>query len=215
VKFALFFLEIDCCSPKNIKLFDAELSLLILLKIKRHIIKIGSNMLNKLVLRTLLSISLAFGALGAANATLISQDILDAGQVIGNVTINLDDAVLFDPDLGISNVQSFTEFNIYGFDLTTFTLDFPYFDVLYFQDDLSAGLYTLIFDITDENGFYAWAGDVVSFESNNVFTISDDQGVFIFSDQISLGNVSIVPTPATLVLFLTAVVALASRRKNS
>lgn len=172
-------------------------------------------MLNKLVLRALLSLSLAFSFVGAANATLLSQDILDNGAVIGNVTINLDDATVWDQDLGLSNVQSFAEFSIYGYDLTTYSLDNPYFDVIYFHDDLTAGFDSLNFDVTDLNGYFAWAGDVFSGYNDNVMTIADTSGVFIFSDQISLGNVSVVPTPATLVLFLTAVAGLAARRKKS
>jgi hypothetical protein len=172
-------------------------------------------MLNKLILRAFLTISLAFSFVGAANATLISQDILDDGAVIGNITINIDDATVWDADWGISNVTSFTEFQIYGYDLTTYTYDFLSFDATYFHDDLSAGLDTLNFELTEQFGFFAWAGDVFGDTNDNVFTVADDTGVFIFSDKISLGNVSVVPTPATLVLFLTAVACLAARRKNS
>jgi hypothetical protein len=169
-------------------------------------------MLNKLILRAVLSVSLALGSIGA-NATLISQDILDNGAVIGNVTINLDDAQVWDTDLSV--VSSFTEFNIFGYDLTTYSMSNTYFDATFFHDDLSAGIFTLNFDLTEEFDFFAWTGDIFSDFNDNVLTISDDQGVFIFSDQISMGDVSVVPTPATLVLFLTAVAGLASRRKNS
>jgi len=172
-------------------------------------------MLNKLVLGALFSLTLAFSFVGSANATLLSQDILDNGTVIGSVTVNLDDATVFDADWGISNVQSFTEFNIYGYDLTKYSMSNTYFDVTYFHDDLTAGFDTLNFDLTEQFDLFSWAGDVFSWESSNVFTISDEQGVFIFSDQITLGDVSVVPTPATLVLFLTAIAGLAARRKNS
>ncbi|TWX63972.1 PEP-CTERM sorting domain-containing protein [Colwellia demingiae] len=171
-------------------------------------------MLNKLVLNALLSLSLAFSFAGAANATLISQDILDNGAVIGNVTIDTDDSFVWDAIEGISIVQDFTDFQIYGYDLTAYTFDFLSFDATYFHDDLAVGLDTLNFELTEQFGFFAWAGDIFSGFNDNVLTISDNSGVFIYSEQISLGNVT-VPTPATLVLFLTALTGLAARRKNS
>jgi len=62
-------------------------------------------MLNKLILRTFLSISLTFSVMGAANATLISQEILNGGSLIGNITINIDNATEF--DIGDSYVENF------------------------------------------------------------------------------------------------------------
>jgi hypothetical protein len=220
VKFALFFFEIRLLFTKNIKLFDADMSLLILLKIKRHIIKIGSNMLNKLVLRTLLSISLAFGALGAANATLISQDILlnsdldnvDEYQVIGNITISLDN---MDVDAGFGYVyDTWESFTFYGYEADPVP---DQFIAIVDVDNIAAGIEALDFDVTlfstlSFNGFidaFDPAGSINYSFFNNADASLIDTGALAF------GNATVVPAPATLVLFLTAVVALTSRRKHS
>jgi len=174
-------------------------------------------MLNKLILRAFFSISLALSFTGAANATLISQDILDAGDVIGNITINIDNATEW--DIGDSYVENFVSFNIAGLnllDLANYNLDNPLFEAHFNQDDLTAGLSTLYFDLIDVQGAFAWAGNIwAGTDANDLNVFDDGTGIVAYSDNISFGKATVVPTPVTLVLFLTAVAGLAARRKNS
>ncbi|ALO35636.1 hypothetical protein CMT41_13630 [Colwellia sp. MT41] len=174
-------------------------------------------MLNKLVLRALFSVSLAFSFVGAANATLISQDILDAGKVIGNITINVDNATEF--DIGDSYVNSFVSFNLFNIDLldlTAYDLDNPSFEAHFNNDDLAAGLLTLDFDLKDIYNAFSWAGSIWNVPSMDYIDVFDGpNSVLVYTTDVTLGDVSVVPTPATLILFLTAIAGLASRRKKS
>jgi hypothetical protein len=227
VKFALISWKFRLLFSKNLNLntnlFDADMSLLILLKIKRHIIKIGSNMLNKLVLRTLLSISLAFGALGAANATLISQDILlnsdldnvDEYQVIGNITISLDN---MDVDAGFGYVyDTWESFTFYGYEADPFDANWNLFTAIVDVDNIAAGIEALDFDVTLFSTL-SFAGFIDAFDpagSINYSFFNNADASLIDTGALAFGNATVVPAPATLVLFLTAVVALTSRRKHS
>jgi hypothetical protein len=197
------------------------MSLLILLKnIKSHIIKIGSNMLNKIVLRALLSISLAFSAIGAANATLISQDILfnsdfdavDEYEVIGNITISLD---TMDEWGFVEN--TWESFTFYGFEADTFDANWDLFNAIVDVDNVAAGIESLDFDVTLFSDL-SFAGFIDAFDPAGSFTFSwfnNANGDLGDAGALAFGNTTVVPTPATLVLFLTAVVVLTSRRKNS
>ena len=108
-------------------------------------------MLNKLILRAFLSISLALSFAGAANAILISQDILfdtisdevDEYEVIGNVTINLDTM----DDWGTVE-GTWQSFSFFGYEADAFDPDWNEFVAVVDADDLAAGLNFLQFDVT-------------------------------------------------------------------
>jgi hypothetical protein len=173
-------------------------------------------MFNKLILRAFLSISLALSFMSAANATLISQDILfdsmfdqvDEFIVIGNVTINLDTI----DDFGV--VDTWESFTFYDNEADVFSGLFAAgVDVT----NITAGIESLDFDVTVFSQL-SFAGFIDSFDVNNsvAFSLFDNANGNLFNaGALAFGDVNVVPTPATLVLFLTAVVGLASRRKNS
>ena len=175
-------------------------------------------MLNKLVLRALLSLSLTFSFAGGANAALITQDILDNGAVIGNVTVDSGEASLWEGNEFL--VEDFVSFNLFGFDLVN---DVPYFEAYFNNNDLASGLLSLDFSVSDTNDLYSFAGTIwdssywadPSVNENFVDVWSQSTGEpALFSFDVTLGDVSAVPTPATFVLFLTAVAGLVARRKT-
>ncbi|OUR80412.1 hypothetical protein A9Q75_10575 [Colwellia psychrerythraea] len=179
-------------------------------------------MLNKLVLRALFSLSLAFSFAGAANATLISQDILfntagdtvDEYEVIGNITISLDTM----DDWGAVQ-DTWESFTFYGYEVDALDPTFGEFYTEVDPDNLNAGLNFLQFDVTVFSRL-SFAGYIDTFETVSTtdisFSLFDNQAESIFSaGTLALGAATVVPTPATLVLFLTAIAGLAARRKNS
>ncbi|PKG83538.1 hypothetical protein CXF85_11075 [Colwellia sp. 75C3] len=177
-------------------------------------------MLNKLVLRALLSLSLAFSFAGAANATLISQDILfdsaldtvDEYQVIGNITISLD--TMDENGYVEAGWESFT---FYGFEADK---DFDLFFAVVDITNITAGIESLDFDVTlftdlSFGGYIdAYAFDPVL--DNITYSFFNNANADLYdAGTLAFGAATVVPTPATLILFLTAVAGLASRRKNS
>lgn len=173
-------------------------------------------MLNKLILRAFLSISLAF-SFTSANAALITQDFISdaTGNVIGSITINTVPSEA--ADYGLRSVYAWESFDFFGIDmLAPAVADGFQFLANFDAIDYSLGLQDLTFDLDDVNGWYAWngaafggVGDVVA---HDLWVTPDPQFAGYF--EYSLGNTTVVPAPATLVLFLTAVAGLASRRKN-
>lgn len=173
-------------------------------------------MLNKLILRAFLSLSLAFSFAGTANATLISQDILDAGDVIGNITINIDKATEW--DIGDYYVEDFVSLRLFDIELLDYMdsgLDNPLFEAHFNKDDLTAGLLSLDFDLNDVYGAFAWAGSIWSGSTafNYMDVFDGPNNVLVYSQDVTFGDATVVPTPATLILFLTAVAGLVVRRK--
>jgi hypothetical protein len=169
-------------------------------------------MLNKLVLRALLSLSLAFSFAGGANAALITQDILDGnGGSIGSISINTNNVDEF------GEVLSWEAFNIFGIDMSAPDVaDGSQFLATFEAADFSLGLQDFSFDLIDTLGAYAWSGqfwegfgDFVAFDLG----VTPDPA-FAGYVEFTLGEATVVPTPATLVLFLTAVVGLVARRKK-
>ena len=177
-------------------------------------------MLNKLVLRALLSLSLAFGFAGAANATLISQDILfnsefdavDEYVVIGNITISLDTM----DDWGEVS-GTWESFTFYGYEADTFDADWNLFTAVVDVNNITAGLESLDFDVTlfSDLSFGGYI-DTYNPAASFAFSVFNNANAGLYdAGTLAFGDVSVVPTPATLILFLTAVAGLASRRKNS
>jgi len=178
-------------------------------------------MLNKLILRALLSIVLAFSFTGA-NAALITQDIISESEgVIGSITINTWSAE--NAGSGLSDVFVWEEFSIWGWDMEVPALPDPnQFLASFNTDDLFSGIQDLYFDLNDDFVLYPYAyngsiGDVFNPGATgfiDVFDInvSPTELVGFYSD-VYFGDATVVPTPATLVLFLTAVAGLVVRRK--
>jgi hypothetical protein len=174
-------------------------------------------MLNKLILNAFLSISLAFSFAGAANATLISQDLISdvTGNVIGTITINTTPSEI--ADYGLSDVFVFEEFNLFGLDMTAPAIaDGNQFFASFETENYSLGLQDLSFDLVDTLGALAWNGQFFGgfggFDAFDLGVIPNPAFVGYF--EFTLGNATVVPTPTTLVLFLTAVVGLVARRKT-
>jgi hypothetical protein len=177
-------------------------------------------MLNKLILRAFLSISLALSFAGAANATLISQDILfdtiadDVAEfeVIGNITINLDTM----DEFGFVE-NTWESFTFFGYDVDAFDADWNIFTAIVDPTNIVAGIESLDFDVTVFSSL-SFAGYIDSFDpdASVSFSLFDNANESLFNaGSLAFGDATVVPTPATLVLFLTAVAGLAARRKNS
>ena len=173
-------------------------------------------MLNKLVLRALLSLSLAFGFSGAANATLISQDILlnsvvnsvDVFEVVGHITVNIDTLDDF------SSVGTWESFTFYGYEVDTVG---AYFSAVVDSTNIAAGIESLDFDVTLFSSL-SFAGYIDTAFPDDSFTYSffdNTNAEIIDAGTLAFGAATVVPTPATLVLFLTAVAGLVARRKRS
>ena len=167
-------------------------------------------MLNKLILRAFLSLSLAFSFIGAANAALITQDLISdtAGGVIGSITIETLGIDEFD------SVNDWVSFEFLGFEAETSFL----FSAVIDTTNLYAGILSLDFDINDQCPGCEWAynGFVESGFGGAVDIFDANTGDLIFfAGDLTLGQATVVPTPATLVLFLTAIAGLVARRKNS
>ncbi|GAW97852.1 MULTISPECIES: PEP-CTERM sorting domain-containing protein [Colwellia] len=181
-------------------------------------------MLNKLVLRALFSVSLAFSFVGVTNAALITQDIIsDTKGVIGSITINTWPAE--DAGDGLSNVFVWEEFSIWGWDMQAPAIaDGFQFFATFDSTDLTAGIQDLYFDLDDDYAAYPYAysgsvGDIFNSGATGYVNVFDDNPsapvLEGFYTDVYLGKATVVPTPATLVLFLTAIAGLASRRKKS
>ncbi len=174
-------------------------------------------MLNKLVLRVLLSLTIAVSFVGLANATLITQEFISdaTGDVIGSITINTEPSE--DAGFGLKNVFIWEEFEFFGLDMQPPSLaDGSQFYASFDSFDFSLGIQDLQFDLNDVFDLYAWNGAAFGgFGGVDIFASPNGDPSFSGYIEFTLGQASIVPTPATLVLFLTAITALAARRKNS
>jgi len=180
-------------------------------------------MLNKLILSAFLSITLALSFTGAANATLISQDILfnseyddaDEFEVIGSLTISLDTMNEWGEVSG-----AWETFSFFGYEADAFNPEWDQFIAIVDVNDLYAGLNFLQFDVTVfEELSFAGVIDAYAEEpefENITFSLFNNANAELYdAGTLAFGDVSVVPTPATLVLFLTAVAGLVSRRKHS
>ena len=174
-------------------------------------------MLNKLILRAFLSLSLAL-SFTSANAALITQDFISdaTGNVIGSITINTFPAEV--DEWGFGTIYTWEEFEFFGIDmLAPAEADGFQFLASFDAADFSLGLQDLSFDVDDVFGWYSWNGEAAF--GAGVVDIFDLAGnpdpEFAGFFEYTLGDASVVPTPATLVLFLTAVAGLAARRKKA
>ena len=199
-------------------------------------------MFNKLITRTFFSLALAFGFTSAANATLITQGIFfDSAftdevdyQQIGFITIDTRNADVYDlygdQSVILGDVVEWVEFSFYNFDLYTQAESdvYPYSDpkdlplfgnfmATFDVNNLSAGIEFLTFDVTAKvPALYAFNGYVDTF-GGEAYDLFDANGNFYDYGGLALSKaiLTAVPTPATLVLFLTAMVGLTMRRQKS
>lgn len=177
-------------------------------------------MLNKLILRVFLSLSLTLSCAGAANATLITQDILfnsffdsvDTFEVIGNVTVDTDNI----DSSGYIEGQ-WESFSFYGFDVDPFDPTWDTFVAVFDVSNVMKGIEFFTFDVTLFSDL-SFIGLIDVFNTDISITYS----LFNNADEtlrdagtLALGRATAVPTPATLVLFLTGILGLVVRRKNS
>jgi hypothetical protein len=171
-------------------------------------------MLNKLILRAFLSITLALSFTGAANATLISQDILSGTDVIGHISINLDTAE--DAGFGYSSVFVWEDFSLLGIDMAApLIADGFQFTAEYNTDNLFDGIQNLTADVNDVLGAFAWQFNVFDASGTlDVFNLNTGD-IALFDDNISFGSASVIPEPSALILLFTGLVAFATRRKVS
>ncbi|AAZ28052.1 PEP-CTERM sorting domain-containing protein [Colwellia psychrerythraea] len=171
-------------------------------------------MLNKLILRAFLSISLALSFAGAANATLISQDILSGTDVIGHISINLDTAE--DAGNGFSSVFVWEDFSLLGIDMSApLIADGFQFLAEYNTANLFDGIQNLTTDVDDVLGAFAWQFNV--FDGLGTLDVFNNNtgNIALFDENISFGSASVVPEPSALILLFTGLVAFATRRKVS
>ena len=175
-------------------------------------------MLNKLVLRVFLSLSLAFSCASTVNATLISQDILfnsiydneDTFELIGNITVDTDEI-----DSWGSIVGSWESFSFYGFEVDPFDANWNLFVAYFDINNIMQGIESLDFDVTvlTDLSFsgYIYVYDSISSITYSLFDNTD--GSLYDAGALAFGRATAVPLPATLILFLTGIVGLVLRRK--
>lgn len=161
-------------------------------------------MLNKLVLRFVLALSLVVSA--STSAALITQDIIDdnLGGVIGSITVN----TKYADDWG--EITKWTSFEFFGFEAVSADLFVAEIDT----EDFYAGILSLDFDVTDECFGCEWAynGYIDDFSGSlDIFELNSN--FVYFSDTLRFGEASVVPEPSAVVLLLSGLIALSVRRK--
>jgi len=189
------------------------------------------------------SFSFVFGFAGVANATLINQDIwFDSALTvevdykrIGFISIDTTGADIYevyDNDLQqwvtLGAVDQWVDFSFYNFGFWTEAEDnialaadpfafpmFGFFEAVFNVDNISAGIESLDFSVTENKyNFYAFNGYIDTFSGEAIDIFNVDGRFYDYGD-LAFGQATVVPTPATLVLFLTAVVGLVARRKTN
>lgn len=176
-------------------------------------------MLNKLVLRFVLALSLVVSA--SASAALITQDIVSEQYgIIGSISINTVPSNSF---LDLEEVYTWDEFSLFGFDMNEVDpIENEFGDQFFAQFDpmnLYAGIQELYFDASDDDAFYPWEyqGSIYAGDNNGWLDIFDENPstpeLIFFAEDISLGEVSVVPEPSAVMLLLSGLIALSVRRK--
>lgn len=176
--------------------------------------------MNKLLLTAFMAITLSFA--NAASATLITQDIFDDNGLIGNVAVDLSTVD------SAGTTVSWEEFSFLGFDMLE---NSGLFTASFNPADLVAGIQSLVFNVL-EVGFMprTFTGDIGTTNTVSIddmtygFAINMGQYSNVYFGAATVsgngtpivpGNSTSVPEPSTLLIFLTGLVALVSRRKFS
>ena len=172
-------------------------------------------MMKKLILGMFVVAVSMFGLQNSANATLISQDIYFTDSTAGSTSvlygnISLDVGIL-DEFNEVGTWQSFTLGGI-SFDAALINNIFEFFAEID-PTDVAGGIVNWGFDISDavDN---AISGDFNSTDGYGGLEFFDTAANLTVDGKITLGQATVVPEPAALLLMLTAFGALAiSRRK--
>ena len=108
-------------------------------------------------------------------------------------------------------------FSFYGFEVDAFDADFDYFEAIIDVTNIAAGIESLDFGVTLFSDLvFSGFIDAYDMDSSVTYSLYDNaDGSLWNAGALAFGDATVVPTPATLVLFLTAVAGLASRRRNS
>ena len=172
-------------------------------------------------IRAIAGLSLLVTASFSANATLISQDILDldAGVVLGSITVKMDDSRYNTgpADNFWAGGLTLVEFELSGFASFAAELD-PYFsDVEIDTNNLFAGIQYIGFD-GDDIGFGA---DTWSYQLGyqaGIFGFLDvfenASGDVVYFSNVGLGAASVVSAPGTMGLMMLAMGAVYLRRRR-
>lgn len=176
----------------------------------------------KILVKLFSALALSAFLAGTANATLITQRLLEVAQNgdtadIGSVTIDTAGAVI-DSTYGTGTVSSVVTFNFLD------TVDIPQSDITFFEavfdtNDLSAGLEYLVFDVFVSATGWQFDGFYDDFDpASGYYTVYDASGL-AFSNGLALGAVTLdtpatVSEPAGIALFGTLLGLIAWRRKK-
>lgn len=184
-------------------------------------------MFKHLLRNTLLTATFALFT-ATSNAALITQDLifddLTTAEVvfetIGTITV---DTTKADPS-GVIN--SWEEFSLFGLDIITeeqandpSSTQYGLFGLFAAEVDetnLNAGIEFLTFDVIESAfEFYNFSGLVDTATGDNfIFDIFDfNGGLYAFGD-LALGDASVVSEPSMLILFMSGLFIMFSRKKN-
>lgn len=180
------------------------------------------KMFKTMCIRAFAGLSLMMTASFAANATLISQDILDAvsGDVLGSVTVKMNDSLY---NTGVASSAFGDDVRVVDFELGDLyawgdDLNILFGDVDIDTNNLFAGIQYLSIDADDVGfGVFTWGyqlfyDDAFQIGFLDVFQVSD--GMFVDFYEITLGNASVVSAPGTMGLMMLAMGAVYLRRRR-
>ncbi|MFC4701338.1 PEP-CTERM sorting domain-containing protein [Glaciecola siphonariae] len=172
--------------------------------------------LKKLVSNAILATSLLFASSFAANAVVITQDIIVDGFTFGTIEVELTQTLANSGDIVDSGFDS----GISLFSIELFGLPTPAFTQFDFQvaidtADLSAGIEFFALDV-QENGFDDWSYQFIfdTFDPfGNFIDIFSPAGFVFFSADVQLGEAR-VSAPATIALLTLAIGGVLLRRQR-
>ena len=168
--------------------------------------------MKKLILGMFVVAVSMFGLQNSANATLISQDIYftDAttsdSVLFGNLSINVDGLTADNNEVNV-----WESFTLGGLIMDVANIN-DFFAVVDFTD-LAAGIEAFSFDVSDafDNAYQGYYDRGFVNELSIFDAATDTLTVF---GGITLGQATVVPEPAALLLMLTAFGAIAMRRRK-
>ena len=173
-------------------------------------------------IRAVVGLGLLMTASFSANATLISQDILDlaTGSKLGSVTVKMNDSLY---NTGIASSAFGDDVSVVNFELGDLyswgdDLDVIFADVDIDTNNLFAGIQFLNLDSNDIGfGTSTWSYQVfyeAAFDYGflDIFQVSD--GAFVNYYELTLGQASVVSAPGTMGLMMLAMGAVYLRRRR-
>jgi len=180
-----------------------------------------TNLLKKAFFTCLLTLTVST----SVTANYVTHDILfdDATttevlfETIGSITVDTEQSD------GLGVINSWVDFQLFGFDMITEAASnndpslFGQFEVFIDLTNISAGIEFLTFDVTESDSeFFNFQGLVDTATGDNFFIDVFDfsGGLYSFGD-ISLSTASVVSEPSMLLLFCSALVFFAAKRKRN